>query len=276
MRTAPSGVDRPDGLPWPRRAVAGLAQLTGVATVLIDSYSVNLALPSIAADFGRDPAQSTAIVTAFQVVLIACLLPMAALAQRVGYARTYITGLLLYALMALISAISPSFETLVAARMAQGLAASGIVAVNLALLRMIVPSALLGRALGVNAMVVALASSAGPMIAGLVLAVASWHWVFGLAVPFALAAAIGGAFSFPDNPRSTGPIDLWPFFDALEGMPLAVIRGANSDLLTRQTVGKMLRRHPDMLVAEVPDRGHIPFLDEPEAVFTLQTWAAML
>lgn len=75
---------------------------------------------------------------------------------------------------------------------------------------------------------------------------------------------------------STGPVDLWPFFDALEGMPLAVIRGANSNLLTRQTVGKMLRRHPDMLVAEVPDRGHIPFLDEPEAVFTLQTWAAML
>jgi len=209
MTTAPSaGVDPADGLPWPRRAVAGLAQLTGVATVLIDSYSVNLALPSIAADFGRDPAQSTAIVTAFQVVLIASLLPMAALAQRVGYARTFITGLVLYALMALISAISPSFETLVAARMAQGLAASGIVAVNLALLRMIVPSALLGRALGVNAMVVALASSAGPMIAGVVLAVASWHWVFGLAVPFALAAAISGAVSFPDNPRSTGPVDL--------------------------------------------------------------------
>lgn len=75
---------------------------------------------------------------------------------------------------------------------------------------------------------------------------------------------------------STGPIDLWPFFDALEGMPLAVIRGANSDLLSRETVAKMLRRHPEMLVAEVPDRAHIPFLDEPEAVFVMQTWAAML
>ncbi len=70
--------------------------------------------------------------------------------------------------------------------------------------------------------------------------------------------------------------DLWPFFEALEGMPLSLIRGANSDLLTRETVGKMLRRHPEMMVAEVPDRGHIPFLDEPEAVFALQTWAAML
>lgn len=66
--------------------------------------------------------------------------------------------------------------------------------------------------------------------------------------------------------------DLWPFFDALAGKPIACIRGVNSDLLTPETLAEMQRRRPDMHVAVVPDRGHIPFLDEPEAVATLQAW----
>ena len=70
--------------------------------------------------------------------------------------------------------------------------------------------------------------------------------------------------------------DLWPFFDAFEGLPLALIRGANSDLLTRETADEMARRRPDMLFAEVPDRGHIPFLDEPEAVEVLRQWIEAL
>lgn len=63
-----------------------------------------------------------------------------------------------------------------------------------------------------------------------------------------------------------GPVTFWPQFDALAGLPLAVIRGANSDLLSSATVARMQARRPDMLVAEVPDRGHMPFLDEPPAV----------
>ncbi|MGB5557033.1 MAG: alpha/beta hydrolase [Paracoccaceae bacterium] len=66
--------------------------------------------------------------------------------------------------------------------------------------------------------------------------------------------------------------DLWPLFDAMKGLPLAVIRGANSNLLNHETVTVMGRRRPDMIVAEVPDRGHIPFLDEPEALEAIRTW----
>lgn len=66
--------------------------------------------------------------------------------------------------------------------------------------------------------------------------------------------------------------DLWPFFDALEGLPLALLRGANSNLLTPQTAAEMRKRRPDMIYAEVPDRGHIPFLDEPESLATITQW----
>ncbi len=64
-----------------------------------------------------------------------------------------------------------------------------------------------------------------------------------------------------------GPVaDAWPLFDACAGLPLALIRGANSDLLSTATVAEMRARRPDMLFAEVPDRGHIPFLDEPKSL----------
>lgn len=66
--------------------------------------------------------------------------------------------------------------------------------------------------------------------------------------------------------------DLWPFFDALEGLPVAVIRGANSDLLSTETVAEMARRRPDMIAAEVPGRAHIPYLDEPESVAALRAF----
>lgn len=68
--------------------------------------------------------------------------------------------------------------------------------------------------------------------------------------------------------------DLWPLFAALAGMPLALIRGANSELLSQKTAAEMGARHPGMIFAEVPDRAHIPFLDEPEALAALQEWIA--
>ena len=66
--------------------------------------------------------------------------------------------------------------------------------------------------------------------------------------------------------------DLWPLFDALAGLPVALIRGANSDLLTAETAAEMQRRRPDMIFADIPDRGHVPFLDEPPAVAALTQW----
>lgn len=69
--------------------------------------------------------------------------------------------------------------------------------------------------------------------------------------------------------------DLWPLFDAFAGLPLALVRGANSDLLSVETATEMRQRRPDMLFAEVPDRAHIPFLDEPEAVAVIRQFVEL-
>lgn len=81
----------------------------------------------------------------------------------------------------------------------------------------------------------------------------------------ALREAFLGAFKGGVEPA-------WPLFEATEGLPLVLIHGANSDLLSDATVEEMQRRRPDMIYARVADRAHIPFLDEPEALAALEAW----
>ncbi|UFM63267.1 alpha/beta hydrolase [Paracoccus sp. MA] len=85
----------------------------------------------------------------------------------------------------------------------------------------------------------------------------------------ALRDAFLAAFGGPE-------VDLWPLFDAAAKLPLALIRGANSELLSHDTAAEMQRRRPDMILADVPDRGHIPYLDEPEAVAAINAWLARM
>ncbi|MGR3463379.1 alpha/beta fold hydrolase [Limimaricola sp.] len=68
--------------------------------------------------------------------------------------------------------------------------------------------------------------------------------------------------------------DLWPLFDATATLPTALIRGANSELLSADTAARMRERNPEMIFAEVPGRGHVPFLDEPQALAALNDWLA--
>ncbi len=70
--------------------------------------------------------------------------------------------------------------------------------------------------------------------------------------------------------------DLWPLYDACEGLPLALIRGAHSDLLSRETAEEMRRRRPDMIFAEVPGRAHVPFLDEAASVKAIRAWLELM
>jgi pimeloyl-ACP methyl ester carboxylesterase len=69
-----------------------------------------------------------------------------------------------------------------------------------------------------------------------------------------------------EQAESGPPRDLWPLFDALAGRPLGVLRGANSDILLPATLAQMQARNPEMRAVTVPNRGHVPFLDEPESL----------
>ena len=79
--------------------------------------------------------------------------------------------------------------------------------------------------------------------------------------------------SFVESNIEQNPV-LWDFFDLLADKPVAVIRGENSDILSAETVLAMQQRRADMLACTLKDRGHVPFLDEPEALQTIEAWLA--
>ncbi len=72
--------------------------------------------------------------------------------------------------------------------------------------------------------------------------------------------------------QSMDAFDPWAWFRALDHLPTALVRGANSDLLSRETASRMREMRPDMVFAEVPGRGHVPFLDEPESIAAIRQW----
>ena len=83
----------------------------------------------------------------------------------------------------------------------------------------------------------------------------------------ALREAFLAAFNDPAPPP-----DLWPLWQATAPLPVALIRGANSDLLSRSTAEKMLTIRPETIFAEIPDRAHVPFLNEEGAQRALRAW----
>ncbi|WP_048901951.1 MFS transporter, partial [Yersinia pseudotuberculosis] len=112
---------------------------------------------------------------------------------------------LIFSVTSLFCALSDSLWTLTFARVLQGFGAAALMSVNTALIRIIYPRAQLGRGIGINTLIVAVSSAAGPSIAAAVLSVASWQWLFALNVPIGLLAwCLGIKFLPANNTKSNG------------------------------------------------------------------------
>lgn len=176
-----------------------------VAMASLDAAIANTILPTLSTELSIAPPEAVWIVTSYQLVMVAAMLPLSALGGAVGHQRIFAGGLALFTLTSLICGLATSMPVLVLARAAQGLGAAGIMGSNAALVREIYPPAQLGRGLGVNALVIALGLAGGPVVASAVLSVATWHWLFLLNVPIgALAIALIGR-SKSGEPPGHGP-----------------------------------------------------------------------
>ncbi len=198
----------PDGLPPGRKGAAVFALVIAVGMAALDTSIANTALPTIAADLATTPAASIWIVNAYQLALVATLLPLGALGEIVGFRRVYIAGLIVFTLASLLCALSWSLPTITAARVLQGLGAAGIMSVNTALIRFIYPARQLGRGVGLNALVVAVSTALGPSVAALVLSVAAWPLLFAINVPAGVLALALALRALPETPRAARRFDL--------------------------------------------------------------------
>jgi DHA2 family multidrug resistance protein-like MFS transporter len=197
-----------DGVPTPQRHWAVLAIALAIAMSVLDGSIANVALPTIAHALQARPASAIWMINAYQLTIVASLLPMASLGEIFGYARIYRVGLAVFVLASALCAASGTLALLVAARVLQGLGAAGVMSVNGALIRFIYPRALLGRGIGLNAMVVALSSVAGPTLAAGILSVASWQWLFAVNVPTGLVALAIALRGLPATPTVSRPFDV--------------------------------------------------------------------
>ncbi|MGV7207237.1 MFS transporter [Oxalobacteraceae bacterium A2-2] len=196
-----------DGLSGAPRLWALLSLMAGVAMASLDTAIANTALPAMARQLQATPADSVWIVNAYQLAMVATLLPFAALGETLGYRRVFSAGLALFTAASLACALAWDLNTLVAARLCQGVGAAAVMAVNTALLRAIFPARLQGRGFGANAVVVALAFALGPTMASLILSLSSWPWLFAINVPLGLAALLLARRALPDTLRAAHRID---------------------------------------------------------------------
>jgi DHA2 family multidrug resistance protein-like MFS transporter len=194
----PDEVSHPaDGLPQPQLGWAILTIAIGLIMSVMDGAIANVALPTIARDLQASPAFSIWIVNGYQLAITISLLPLASLGEIIGYRRVYIVGLALFTLASLFCVLAHTLTLLTIARILQGFGAAGIMSVNMALVRHIYPRAMLGRGIGINAMVVAVSAAVGPTIAAGILAVGPWPYLFAINIPLGIGALALGVKYLP-------------------------------------------------------------------------------
>jgi MFS transporter, DHA2 family, multidrug resistance protein len=170
-----------------------------------------------------------------------CLLPIAALADIIGYRHVYRVGLGLFCLASLGCALAPSLPWLIVARTFQGLGGAALMSVQPALVRAIYPRNMLGRGLGFNTTVVATSLAAGPSLGALVLTVWSWPALFAIYIPLGVAAFLLGERHLPHTRHVHRPFDVVS----------AILSGLTFGLLIFGIDGIAHSHRPLMIAAEL-------------------------
>lgn len=226
-RTASSGARA--AAPGPHRwlvlAIASAAQFLAV----LDMIAVTIAFPAIGRDFGSaSPAALSWVLNAYTVVLAALLVPGGRIADAAGRRRAFLAGMVLFGLASAGCAAAPSLALLIAARVAQGVAAAVLIPTSLSLALPAFPARERATAVGVWTAVSAVAASSGPVVGGL-LAASDWRWIFLVNVPVVVVAVAAGVRYLPRRTEGAGRVgapDRRPGLDPLGTVLVLVCVGA--------------------------------------------------
>ena len=176
--------------------------------VVLDNLIVTVALPAIRADLGASLQSLEWTINAYTLAFAVTLIPGAALGDRFGRKRLFLTGLALFTLSSAAAALAPDTTALVAARALQGVGGAIVAPLTLTLLADAFPAQKRGAALGIWSGISGTGIALGPLVGGAVVEGISWHWIFWINVPIGLALLPVAAILLRESHGPSNRIDL--------------------------------------------------------------------
>ncbi|TVT11624.1 MFS transporter [Amycolatopsis bartoniae] len=170
--------------------------------------AINLAVPMLAASPLHPSAPVLVWIVDTYVIFFACLvIPGGAAGDRLGRKGVLLTGLVLFAAGALLSAVAPDVMLLLAGRAVTGIGAAAVLPNTLAVLLHAVPAERRGATIATWASMTGIGGVAGNVGGGVVLSGGSWRWLFAAVVPIALVLAVFVGRVAPVSPRHDRRLD---------------------------------------------------------------------
>ena len=194
---------RPDphreGYRWVVLTVTSIGALLASLT----SGTLVIALPEILRDLKTDLFTLMLIVVGYTLVTTVLVLNAGRIADMIGRARAYTTGFAIFTVASVLCALAPGAAVLVAARILQGVGGAFLMANSAALVTDAFPRRELGRALGINAMVVGAGMILGPILGGFLTGF-GWRMVFWFNVPISVAGTFAAWWLLVEQRKPAG------------------------------------------------------------------------
>lgn len=148
--------------------------------------SINIALPTIGADFGADAVLLNWVTNAFLLSAAIFAVPFGRIADIHGMKKIFTYGMIIFTISSLLCALSPNTPSLIGARVLQGIGTAMIFVTALAIITSVYPPHKRGKAIGINIAAVYVGLSLGPVLGGLMTQYLGWRSLFFLMIPFGL------------------------------------------------------------------------------------------
>ncbi|BBX68383.1 MFS transporter [Mycolicibacterium psychrotolerans] len=187
-----------------RKTIVLVSCCLSLLIVSMDATIVNVAIPAVRTDLSASPAQMQWVVDIYTLVLASLLMLAGATGDRFGRRRVFQTGLVLFAVGSLACSLAPTIDTLIGARLLQGIGGSMLNPVALSIISQIfVGRQERARALGVWGAVVGISMALGPIVGGLLIQTVGWRSVFWINLPICAAALLLTAIFVPETKSAT-------------------------------------------------------------------------